>query len=213
MNDLASEFFFESIRRIIPGLALIIICFQRQAESCFHMHREFFASPIFFAVCIIALAWPLGILIDTAIFLPFAVLFDLLIYCCRNCSVTRFMAKWYFLSCQTPDSKPNRSDETPYEREMRRQHYLGSMTKVMCRCMAGVCFFRVILYWFKLWISECPKDWAWTQSIWIRYLILGCCFFMVWYSNYHDQMFGNDRIVYQRWLKQNPDSKKPSRLK
>jgi hypothetical protein len=148
MNELVSEFFYEGIRRIIPGLALIITCFHSQAQNCFHNHREFFAAPIFFAVCLIALAWPLGILIDSLTYFIPVMINDLyLIKSHPKCWLTKFIAE-----ASSRPTPPKIERETSFQRDFRRQKYLVVVTKDMCRCLVGVCLFRYFLFLF-FWID------------------------------------------------------------
>jgi hypothetical protein len=190
MNDLASEFFFESIRRIIPGLALIIICFRQEAGQSFTFYNNFFASPIFFAVCIIALAWPVGVLIEAMTFFPFLLLFDGLRWAMPNCWPAKYLTWLYFVKMQRLKSNPHKAKENRYEREMRRQAYLLSMTKVMCRCMVVVCLFRLIM--------TCSWSISLLHSIWFQYPALAVCFAVTWFSNYWEDLFGAKREEYMK---------------
>jgi ABC-type multidrug transport system permease subunit len=68
MNDLVSEFFYEGVRRITPGLTIIVLYWHTEVENVFHAHQCFF-SPYLFSACILVIAWLIGFVIDAA---PFA---------------------------------------------------------------------------------------------------------------------------------------------
>jgi hypothetical protein len=208
MNELVSEFFYEAIRRIIPGLALIISCFRDQAQSCFHHHREFFASPIFFAICLIALAWPLGVLIETiTYFIPVIINDFYLIKRFPNLCLTKFIA-----TGSTRPLPPKKIvKETPLERDIRRQEYLHTVTKDMCRCLAGVCLLKCLFSLLSWCCSEfygaCPhlggccvispflgalpdlQDW------WI-YFLFALAFLFPWLGEHYEGHFRKKRQAY-----------------
>jgi hypothetical protein len=164
MNDLVSEFFYEGIRRIISGLVIIILYWRKEAENVFQTHHEFF-SPILFGVCILAIAWLIGFLVEAATFVPFAIALRRIQFLSR--------LRWFFLGeevnsvnhqrfrrfffgeeaksvhnqssqVEKPKESGGNNDnvrDKKLEREKRRQGYLNFAEKTMCRCLLFIFLF------------------------------------------------------------------------
>jgi hypothetical protein len=67
MNDLISEFFYDGIRRIIPGLVVIALYLHQEAANVLTVHKDF--SPVAFIACILLVAWLVGFLIEQVMFI------------------------------------------------------------------------------------------------------------------------------------------------
>ena len=61
MNDLISEFFYEGIRRIIPGLAVIALYYHKEVVKVLDAHHDI--SIVLF-ICIFTIAWLVGLVIE-----------------------------------------------------------------------------------------------------------------------------------------------------
>jgi hypothetical protein len=73
MNDLVSEFFHEAVARIPAGLAVIVLFCGEQAANIFDVHPRFFASPSLFVVCVLAVAFVFGFVVDVITYYPIVV--------------------------------------------------------------------------------------------------------------------------------------------
>ena len=65
MNDLISEFFYEGIRRIIPGLVVIALYYHKEVVKVLdaHLDAHQYMSIVLF-VCILTIAWLVGLVIE-----------------------------------------------------------------------------------------------------------------------------------------------------
>ena len=73
MNGLVSEFFYEGIRRIIPGLVIVILYWHKEVENVFITHHDSF-SPILFSPCILVIVWFIGLVFESITYYSIAIL-------------------------------------------------------------------------------------------------------------------------------------------
>lgn len=62
MNDLISEFFYDGIRRIIPGVVVIALYFHHEVVSVLRAYHDI--SVVIVSVCLLMVAWVLGFVIE-----------------------------------------------------------------------------------------------------------------------------------------------------
>jgi hypothetical protein len=149
MNDLASEFFYEGIRRIIPGLVIIVLFMRKEAEEVFHEHLDIF-SPYLFGACILGFAWLIGLLVETITsangpvgwFLR-PLLLRLKFPWCKGCM--SFVLGEKTMGEMSPTIVHKKGISKELARESRRQYYYFGATIIMCRCLCPI-FFLSIFY-------------------------------------------------------------------
>ncbi len=128
MNELISEFFYEGIRRIVPGFFVIALYYHKEVVTAFDAHHAFFF--VMLNACILLIAWVIGFMIEQIMNIPLAFLAAVL----KNEFGLKYVDK------QTNQSlKPDKD----HEREKRRQHYLRFAEKILCRSLWPIFLFAV----------------------------------------------------------------------
>ena len=162
MNDLVSEYFYEGICRIIPGLAVILMYWRIEAMRVFYTHADFFTSPLLFIAAVLPVAWLVGLTIDTVVYFPVARIICILrlLICLGRKRIKLRPVRWVLRSILKPLKRfkkwlimPYRGDqeeegnqnpkgkgdqaptETALQRERRRQGYLITAEIIMSRCL------------------------------------------------------------------------------
>jgi len=139
MNELIAEFFYEGIRRIIPGLIILVLYCHKEATNIFHAHQDFF-SPYLFSICILSIAWLIGFMVETLTFALVALpLKQFPTYC---------LSKFLLSIKDDPklSAKTNKTPNLELDREIRRQIYLESAQQIMCRCLAIISFVSTLYH-------------------------------------------------------------------
>jgi hypothetical protein len=144
MNDLISEFFYEGIRRIIPGLVVIALYYHKEVVKVFDAHHDFFF--VMLNACILLIAWLIGFVIEQIMAIVCAFTWKLgskkgpkiqehsesdekcEYGWCKNSILWIREFLQFEKSKLTPDN-----DE--HKREKRRQGYLFFAEKTMCRSL------------------------------------------------------------------------------
>jgi hypothetical protein len=67
VNEVISEFFYDGIRRILPGLLVLGLYANQQVARLFNDFKEF---SVFLAIILVAAAWLIGIFIEFLTFPP-----------------------------------------------------------------------------------------------------------------------------------------------
>jgi hypothetical protein len=62
MNDLISEFFYDGIRRVIPGLVVITLYYHKEVVKAFDIHHGLFF--VMLNAGILLAAWLVGFVIE-----------------------------------------------------------------------------------------------------------------------------------------------------
>lgn len=133
MNDLASEFFYNGIAHIPPGLLIIVLYWRTETENIFHTHRDFFSSPLLFIACVLAITWFVGLMVEAIILVPIAYA---LVQLSPHCKLASWLLK-HLQSQTTAEDVEGKGKEL--KREKRRQGYFRSALTTMCRNL-GVIF-------------------------------------------------------------------------
>jgi len=163
MNNLISEFFYEGIRRIVPGLVVIAFYLGREPLRIFGIFQNDLPSYAIVA-CVLLLAWLIGIIIEqitsfvahglwTFAAILFGFFFRRGIFVERWASVKRIwqnndkpaeenkskpplsrIRKWLCMS----NAKSCKGSDIAEKREKRRQDLFFFAEKVMCRNLAVV---------------------------------------------------------------------------
>jgi uncharacterized membrane protein len=171
--NLISEFFFEGIRRIIPGLILIILYWHKEAENVFHNHADFF-SPYLFSVAVIVIAWLIGFTVEMLTYWTVAPPLKMLSrYNKRICKILDHLMNWG----QNSDLQET---DPILKLELRRQRYLYETEKIMSRCLFII--FLVAWIWPPIqppkFIAECFS----SKYHSLYFLILSIVFLIAWIS-------------------------------
>jgi hypothetical protein len=161
MNDLISEFFYDAISRIPPGLLVVVLYWHKTAEYTFYAHRDFFPSPSMFIACIVGIAWLIGIIVEHMTFIPYLLIKLASDYRAKNNRSKK--------SC---DKLPNQEKHQEVKPDFaRRQNEFRNAVTVMIRGLCGVflvaCFYKP---------SESFGTFAWDW----RFYVGGCLLIGVW---------------------------------
>ena len=141
MNELISEFFYEGIRRIIPGLIVIALYWHTEAERSFGAHK-YFASGIVFVACVLWVAWLIGFVIGQVTVI-------------LGTSFLPRIDRWLDRFVKFPGVGPNRTTKSPHvesegkskkvvleeNREKRRYRLLCVAEKEMSRSLIAIFVF------------------------------------------------------------------------
>jgi hypothetical protein len=187
--NLISEFFYEAIRRIIPGLVIIFLYRRHEVENIFHTHQDFF-SPYLFGVCVLAAAWLIGILIETTTSSngPIGLVIKFVRYFVNssfNIGQTRgiyqiFLSFLDSLLRPSPNSESHEHLSTRVEvnlaRELSRINYAFGSTIIMCRCLWIIFLFSI----FSIYCHHPPEKFSNLQwkpwFVWAGFI----GFFLAW---------------------------------
>lgn len=131
MNELVSEFFYDGIRRIIPGLLIIILYWHDEAVTVFKQHKHF-SSPAF-AACLLLVAWLAGFVVEHLGHIPFA----LALRSMRK-EIVKAVRKWWH--GEQPLPIPSEKEAKDY----RRYGTLIFAEKTMCRSMSWIFLWALI---------------------------------------------------------------------
>lgn len=157
--DLLSEFFYEVIRRIIPGLAVVVLYWHKEALTAFNRQHEALLIIVFVA-CVLTVAWVIGFAIEQLMFLILSNFF------------WPFMGEWalpVIRKCfKVVLRQPSFGDQyyrgggrdPSFEREERRFDALLFAEKIMSRSLWGVfgftCFKSVEGLSTEIWRPSYP---------------------------------------------------------
>jgi len=130
MNDLISEFFYEGIRRIVPGIAVIALYFHQEVVKLFEAHHLLFFVTLNAAILLIA--WLVGFMVEQIM-----AFFSAIGWILGGERSLRKIRKW--LQNGQSQKSESRSKPAPdndeHKRELRRQGYLYFAEKTMCRSL------------------------------------------------------------------------------
>jgi hypothetical protein len=143
--DLISEFFFEGIRRILPGVTVIFLYWRAEIshilDGRFFQQNQIFSSEYMLLFGLLSICWVIGFVLDA---FPFAVwkipqfLFMILTkYGLRSENCRRAQAQ----KAADQDKGKNKS----LQRENRRLGFLADAEKRMCRAMWLIFLYGVFL--------------------------------------------------------------------
>jgi hypothetical protein len=150
-NNLLSEFFYEGIRRIIPGLVVVILYWHTEAVTVFRTHH-LYLHPYLFIACILVIAWLFGFIVEA----PMFGFFRFFLRCVgRNkytkCNLTKFLCWFHMLE---------NSEVSKHTQEMQRRIYFDAASKTMCRCLWLIFFFASFVHHPETFVSlPCPHSW------------------------------------------------------
>lgn len=155
MNDLIYEFFYEGIRRIIPGLVVMALYFHQEVVKVFDAHLDF--SQVMLNACILLIAWVVGVVIEQIMAIPCALLWKIP---CRECCLSSFQT--WLRAQQGQNAKAHPDHETKKsareKHEKRREGYLHFAAKTMCRSLWLTFAFAIF------WYPEPFRNIQWNDS-------------------------------------------------
>lgn len=170
MNGLISEFFFEGIRRIIPGLVLIALCFHKEVVTIFEMHHDLFL--VMLNAGVLVMAWVIGFTVEQLTAIVVAIAFKI---CKGECVLRKIRGLLGIM--QQPETKSESMrpqpapEEIKHKREMRRHHYLYFAGKTMCRSLFAIFLIPYIPYIpnfpesFSVFPNINPHSFCWMLAL------------------------------------------------
>ncbi len=138
-SNLITEFFYDGISRLVPGLIVVAIYGHRLIETAFCKMN---GASAMLSICVFLAAWLVGALIEMLTFVPFEFM------------LTNFQLRFprnNFLLNLKKEHLPIRvlviknAEDKPYERQLRRQVYKLFAETRMFRCLF---FISVLIYTF-----------------------------------------------------------------
>jgi hypothetical protein len=137
MDTLISNFFYDAICRLIPGIVVIFLYGNRFGVRA---HDALKNSSALLAVCILFIAWFIGATLDTATFAPFVNIPQIAHALQTNSQrVGPVSQQTENTGCKTVNI------ETDAEKFARVQHIRQGAEIVLFRIMAFISFFTIIL--------------------------------------------------------------------
>ena len=160
MNDLASEFFYEGVAHLPPGLLIIVLYWRIETENVFHTHPDLFPSPLLFIACVLAIAWLVGLMVEAIIYVP-----------------TGFVLSRKYPCCKLWNKQKDGLDTTAnsvLNREKRRQFYFKVARIIMCRDLSVIFLYAWLtefIPWHPLGLFQ-PSE-HFSNLHWKGYYFLG----------------------------------------
>ena len=162
MNGLASEFFYEVFRHLIPGLVILILYWHKEMAEVFLRYRNFI-SPYVVGVFALLIAWLIGVVFELitsehGLGWLLRLVRKSPVECDENSPKEATVGKalsdesWLSFSVSLALGEKGRKASLPQEykedddwpKEWRRQLYLAGGMMTMCRCLWMIFFISAV---------------------------------------------------------------------